>query len=237
MASLMSIVRTFSLVLMIAAVAGPIAMAGSTLLVHGEATVAVAPDVAQIDIGVTTQAASSDAATELNQKRTAALVQQLKTVLRSTNIKTINFSVNPSYRYPKEGGPPAITGYSATNTVRLELTDLSLLRKLIELATRSGATSINRLQFALRDEKAARGEALTQAADQARSSAQALAKSLQLNLGKVLHVEEVQPVIISPAREIEISSLKDESNSSVSLSPGNIQIHASINVTYETTER
>ena len=45
MASLMSIVRTFSLVLMIAAVAGPIAMAGSTLLVHGEATVAVAPDV------------------------------------------------------------------------------------------------------------------------------------------------------------------------------------------------
>ncbi len=237
MASLMSIVRTFSLVLMIAAVAGPIAMAGSTLLVHGEATVAVAPDVAQIDIGVTTQAASSDAATELNQKRTAALVQQLKTVLRSTNIKTINFSVNPSYRYPKEGGPPAITGYSATNTVRLELTDLSLLRKLIELATRSGATSINRLQFALRDEKAARGEALTQAADQARSSAQALAKSLQLNLGKVLHVEEVQPVIISPAREIEISSLKDESNSSVSLSPGNIQIHASINVTYETSER
>lgn len=237
MASLMSIVRTFSLVLMIAAVAGPIAMAGSTLLVHGEATVAVAPDVAQIDIGVTTQAASSDAATELNQKRTAALVQQLKTVLRSTNIKTINFSVNPSYRYPKEGGPPAITGYSATNTVRLELTNLSLLRKLIELATRSGATSINRLQFALRDEKAARGEALTQAADQARSSAQALAKSLQLNLGKVLHVEEVQPVIISPAREIEISSLKDESNSSVSLSPGNIQIHASINVTYETTER
>jgi len=173
----------------------------------------------------------------LNQKRTAALVQQLKTVLRSTNIKTINFSVNPSYRYPKEGGPPAITGYSATNTVRLELTDLSLLRKLIELATRSGATSINRLQFALRDEKAARGEALTQAADQARSSAQALAKSLQLNLGKVLHVEEVQPVIISPAREIEISSLKDESNSSVSLSPGNIQIHASINVTYETSER
>jgi uncharacterized protein YggE len=237
MASLMSIVRTFSLVLMIAAVAGPIAMAGSTLLVHGEATVAVAPDVAQIDIGVTTQAASSDAATELNQKRTAALVQQLKTVLRSTNIKTINFSVNPSYRYPKEGGPPAITGYSATNTVRLELTNLSLLRKLIELATRSGATSINRLQFALRDEKAARGEALTQAADQARSSAQALAKSLQLNLGKVLHVEEVQPVIISPAREIEISSLKDESNSSVSLSPGNIQIHASINVTYETSER
>ena len=233
----MRIVRTFSLVLVIAAGAARIAMPASTLLVHGEATVAVAPDVAQIDIGVTTQASSSDVATELNEKRTAALVQQLKTVLRSTNIKTINFSVNPNYRYPKEGGPPAITGYSATNTVRLELTDLSLLRKLIELATRSGATSINRLQFALRDEKAARGQALTQAADQARSSAQALAKSLQLNLGKVLHVEEVQPVIISPAREIEISSLKDESNSSVSLSPGNIQIHASINVTYEASER
>jgi uncharacterized protein YggE len=233
----MKIVRACSLILTIAAGVAQSAMAPSTLLVHGEATVAVAPDVAQVDIGVTTQASSSDAATELNEKRTAELVRQLKTVLRSTNVRTINFSVNPNYRYPKEGGPPAITGYTATNTVRLELADLSLLRKLIELATRSGATSINRLQFALRNEKAARGQALSQAADQARSSAQALAASLQLKLDRVVHVEEVQPVIISPAREIEISSLKDESNSSVSLSPGNIQIHASINVTYETSER
>ncbi len=65
-----------------------------------------------------------------------------------------------------------------------------------------------------------------------------IASSMRIvRAGKILHVEEVQPANISPAREIEISSLKDESNSSVSLSPGNIQIHASINVTYETSER
>ena len=44
-------------------------------------------------------------------------------------------------------------------------------------------------------------------------------------------------MIIAPGREIEISPLNEESSNSPSLSPGSIQIHASINVTDDTAER
>ena len=211
--------------------------APSTMLVHGEATVSVPPDLAQIDIGVISQATASDAAAQLNERRSAQLVQQLRTVLPTFDLKTVSVTVNPNYRYPKEGGAPVVQGYTAVSTVRLNLTNLTVLRKIIDVATRAGASNINRLTFGLRDEKAARSLALADAAAQARSGAEALGSSLHLKLNKITRVEEVQPVIISPGREVEISPLKEESSVSPSLSPGLIQIHASINVTFETSEQ
>jgi hypothetical protein len=207
------------------------------MLVHGEATVSVPPDLAQIDIGVISQAPASDAAAQLNERRSAQLVQQLRTVLPTFDLKTVSVTVNPNYRYPKEGGAPVVQGYTAVSTVRLNLTNLTVLRKIIDVATRAGASNINRLTFGLRDEKAARSRALADAAAQARSGAEALGSSLHLKLNKITRVEEVQPVIISPGREVEISPLKEESSVSPSLSPGLIQIHASINVTFETSEQ
>jgi uncharacterized protein len=208
----------------------------STMQVHGEATVSVPPDLAQIDIGVIAQAAQSEAAAQQNQAKSAKLQEQLRRILPTFNLRTVNVAVNPNYRYAKEGAPQ-ILGYTATSTVRVNLTDLSLLGKVIDGATKAGASNINRLTFGLRDEKAARGRALSEAADQAKAGAESLAATLQLKLMRIVRVEEVQPVIISPGREIEISPLKDESSNSPSLSPGSIQIHASINVTFETTER
>jgi uncharacterized protein YggE len=211
--------------------------ASSTMLVHGEATVSVPPDLAQIDIGVISQATASEAAAQQNERRSAQLLQQLRTVLPSFDLKTVSVTVNPNYRYPKEGGAPVIQGYTAVSTVRLNLTNLAVLRKIIDVATRAGASNINRLTFGLRDEKTARGHALADAAEQARSGAEALAGSLHLKLNKISRVEEVQPVIISPGREVEITPLKEESSVSPSLSPGLIQIHASVNVTFDTSEQ
>jgi uncharacterized protein len=207
-----------------------------TMLVHGEATVSVPPDLAQIDIGVTSQAAASGLAAQQNQQKSVHLVQQLRAILPTFNLKTVSVAVNPNYRYPREGSPQ-ILGYTAISTVRVNLTDLSLLSKVIDVATKAGASNINRLIFGLRDEKAVRGRALAEAADQAKAGAESLASTLQMKLVKIQRVEEVQPVIIAPGREIEISPLTEGSSSSPSLSPGSIQIHASVNVTYETSER
>jgi uncharacterized protein YggE len=208
----------------------------TTMLVHGESTVSVAPDVAQIDIGVISQGAQLEMAAQANQKKLAQLLDGLRRLLPNLNLKTVNVAVNPNYRYPKEGAAQ-ILGYTANSTVRVNLNDISMLGKVIDAATKAGASNINRLTFGLRDEKAARGRALAEAADQAKTGAVSLASTLQLKIEKILRVEEVQPVVISPGREIEISPLKEESSSSPSLAPGSIQIHASVNVTYVASER
>ncbi len=173
-----------------------------SIRVHGEATVSAEPDQAQLDIGVVTQAISAKAATDENAAQTKALIDELRGFVPGNAITTVNFSVNPNYRYPKEGSQATITGYTANNTVRLRLDDISTLQKVIEVATRSGANSINRLTFTLKDEQGARARALGKAASQAQAGAQALAGSLKLRLGRLVRVEEGQPVIVSPARQI-----------------------------------
>jgi hypothetical protein len=202
-----------------------------SIRVHGEATVSAEPDQAQFDLGVVTQAVSAKAATDTNAAQIKALVNELETFIPASAIKTVNFSVNPNYRYPREGAQATLTGFTANNTVRLLLNDISILQKVIEVATKSGATSLNRLTFSLKDEKSVRAQALADAASQAQSGAQALAASLKIRLGRLLRVEEGQPVIVSPARQISFG--RAESTELTPISPGTIDVHADVNLTYE----
>ena len=209
----------------------PAASQTASIVVHGEATVSAEPDRANIDIGVVTQAASSQEAVDLNAKQAHSVMEALQPLVPSTNTKTVNFAVNPNYRYPKEGGAPQILGYTANNTVRVVLDDISKLRKVIDAATRAGASNVNRLTFSLRDEKPVRARALAEAAKQAHAGADALAVSLKVKVGRLLRVEEGEPLVISPAREIELS--KAESAEQTPILPGNIEVHANVKLTFE----
>ena len=198
--------------------------------VHGQATLSVEPDQVQFDIGVVTQAATAKAAADQNTSQSNALVQELKTAFPSASIKGVNFSVNPNYQYPKEG-TPKIAGYTASNTVRLLLNDIARLQTVIDIAIKSGANSINRLTFTLRNENSVRAQALAGAARQAQAGAEALAASLDLKLGKLLTVDEGQPVVVSPPREMSFDKL--QSSTLEPISPVTIDVHADVDLTYE----
>ncbi len=202
----------------------------ASVRVHGQATISVEPDQAQFDIGVVTQATTPKAASDQNTSQSDALIHQLNAEFPSATIKGVNFSVNPNYQYPREG-PPTISGYTASNTVRLLLNDISRLQTVIDIAVKSGATSINRLTFTMRNEDSARAQALAAAARQAQAGALALAASLQLRMVKLLSVEEGQPVVISPPREISFEKL--QSTNLAPISPGTIDVHADVDLTYE----
>ena len=202
-----------------------------TIRVHGEATVSAEPDQAQFDIGVETQGATAKEAADKNAAQTNDVVQELKSILPPNDIKTINFSVNPNYVYPPGGAAAKITGYTATNTVRVQLSDISMLQKVMDVAIRSGANSLNRLTFSLKNEEAVRAQALGRAAEQARAGAIALTATLKLTLGRLLRVEEGQPVVVSPARQISFG--RAQSTDVTPISPGRIDVHADVNLTYE----
>jgi uncharacterized protein len=201
-----------------------------SMRVHGEATVSVEPDQLQFDIGVVTQASTAKEATDQNDRQSKALILELRAAFPSAGVKSINFSVNPNYHYPAEG-PPTIAGYTASNTVRLLLNDISKLQSVIDIAIKSGAKSINRLTFTLQNESPVRAEAFAKAADQAQAGARALAAALKLKLGRLLSVEEGQPVLVSPPRQISFEDLSSTNVAPVSL--GRIDVHADVNLTYE----
>jgi uncharacterized protein YggE len=202
--------------------------------VHGEATISERPDRVQLDVGVISQGATSEAAAALNAKESKTVIDSLHLALPAANIQTVNLSVNPNYQYPKDGSPPTILGYTANNTVRLQVDDLSILRKIIDAATKAGASNVNRLNFGLRDDSKARADALGKAADQARAGAAALAERMHVKLGRLLRVEEEQPVIVSPGRQVEFSASPEAgATPNTPIEPGSIDVHASVSLTFE----
>jgi|HubBroStandDraft_6_1064221.scaffolds.fasta_scaffold01328_3 uncharacterized protein YggE len=208
----------------------PHASRSASVRVHGQATISVEPNQAQFDIGVVTSAPTAKAAADQNKRQSDALIHELNAAFPSATINGVNFSVNPNYQYPKEGAP-TIAGYTASNTVRLLLNDISKLQTVVDIAVKSGGTSINRLTFTVRNEDSARAQALAAAARQAQAGAEALATSLQLRIVRLLTVEEGQPVIVSPPREISFEKL--QSTNLAPISPGTIDVHADVDLTYE----
>jgi uncharacterized protein YggE len=203
-----------------------------SIRVSAEATVTAQPDQARIDIGVATQAQTAQAAAAGNSQHLETVLARLRRALGAgAEIQTVSYSLNPDYRYPKEGGSPTITGYTATNIVRVTINDLSRIGQAIDAAAQSGANRIHRLQFTLKDEQAAQSQALRAAAVKARAQAEALAQALGLKITRVLSVVEsgagVQPV----TRDVTFA--RSEAAASTPVEPGTIEARATVTLTVE----
>lgn len=155
----------------------------------GEATVSVQPDQAQIAVSVVTQAQTAQAASSQNAAAVTAVIGQLNALLGpSADIKTISYSLTPVYSY--SGQQATLTGYSASNTIQVTTGDLSTTGKIIDTAIQAGANQISSLQFGLKDDTAARTQALKLATAQAKTKADAMASGLGMKLGMVQVIQE-----------------------------------------------
>jgi len=148
----------------------------------GEAVITAEPDLAEIDIGVVTQARNAPDAAKENAEKVARVMAEVKKLLgKGDEVKTASYSLNPNYRYP-QGGKPEITGYTATNILRIKTGNLAAVGKLIDVSMQSGANAINRLAFTLKDEHAVQLQALRLAAQKAKSKAEEMAGALGLKI-------------------------------------------------------
>lgn len=204
-----------------------------TIQTTGEATVSAPPDRARLDIGVTTQAATSQAAAEQNAQKLAATLARLRGVLgQNADIRTIAYSLNPVYRYPREGGQPTITGYTATNIVRATIDDLTLVGRVIDAATQAGANQIQQLQFTLKDEQRVQAQALKEAAVKARQKAEAIADALNLRVLRIVTVSEGGQTVV-PVREVAMAARVADAVQTTPIEAGTIEIRASIGLVVE----
>jgi uncharacterized protein YggE len=204
-----------------------------SIRVTGEATVNVKPDQAQIDVGVVTQAATAEEAANRNAQKLDATLKELRRLLGPTaDIKTISYSLNPNYVYPREGGQPKISGYIASNTLQVKIDNLEQVGKVIDAAAQSGANNIQALRFTLKDEQAAQAQALREAAARAKAKGEALASALGVSVVRVLYVEEGGHV--TPIRMDARTFSKAEAMSAPTpVEPGTIDVRAMVTLTLE----
>jgi uncharacterized protein YggE len=204
-----------------------------TIRVTSTALVAAKPDRAEIDVGVYTQSSEAGTAASHNAERLQAVLAALrKTLGEHADIKTLSYGLTPTYRYPSAGAEPTITGYTASNVVRVTLEELQRTGAAIDAATRAGANRVQDIRFTLRDEQPARREALHQAATQAREEADTLAAALGVRILRVLSVEESggQP---RPMRPIALATARAEAAAPTPIETGALDVSATVTLSVE----
>jgi uncharacterized protein YggE len=190
----------------------------------GEATITATPDLAKLSFSVETRGATAQEASAANATQTTGLLAALRSAIGpGADIRTINYSINPIYSYPS-GSAPVLTGYAATNTVEVSLTDLSIAGKVLDTGTQGGATRVTTLSFTLRDPEPVRLRALRQAATQARSHAEAMVTGLGLRLGSIIGIDEggTPPRVISSDRTTAVGA------PTTPIEPGNVSVTATL---------
>lgn len=206
----------------------------ATIQVTGQAKVSKAPDRVYIDIGVTTQAPRSEAATTQNATRVAAVIAAVRRAAASdVQLTTTQYSVSPNYKYPHEGGTPTITGYTASNVVQVRLDDLGRVGRVIDAATQAGSNNVQDIRFALRDEELPRAEALREAAQNARRDADALAGALDLRVVRILAVGEEAPEIRPMPLYAQRMSVAAAPAPATPVEAGTIDVSATVTLTVE----
>jgi uncharacterized protein len=157
---------------------------------NGSATITAKPDQAQLDVGVVTNGATAQDASQQNASLSTTVQDALKQVLGAAGtLQTVNYSVYPRYS-ATPGQPSVIIGYTASNTVRVTTTDLSQVGLLIDSASKAGANSVGGLNFGLQNPEPLVLQALTQATKLATTHAAAIAAGLGAKLGAVISANE-----------------------------------------------
>jgi hypothetical protein len=157
----------------------------ATIQAQGSATLSANPDQAQISVSVITNGATAQAASQANATTSTAVQNALKALNPAPTIQTIGYSVYPQYT-----GAQILTGYTATNTIQVTALDLSTIGGLIDTASQAGANGVSGITFGLQNPDPLKQQALTQAAKQARSHADAIAAGLSGKTGAVVSAVE-----------------------------------------------
>jgi uncharacterized protein len=169
---------------------------------NGSATLTAKPNQAQLDVGVVTNGATAQDASQQNASLSDTVQAALSKVLGSAGtLQTVSYYVTPRYS-TTPNQPSVIIGYTAGNTVRVTTTDLSQIGLLIDAANQAGANSVGGLSFGLRNPEPLVEQALTQATKQATAHAAAIAAGLGSKLGAVLSAQEgssYTPIVVGAA--------------------------------------
>lgn len=175
----------------------------NTVYVGADGKFEAAPDTAQIQMNISAQDDSPQAA----YQRASKDVDQVRQVLRAsgleTKLATIGFySVQPMYEYkPKQ----RVVGYRVTTDVTLKLKDFSKIGPITQQLAEANVSETQTLNYILENMDEAKNHAVEDAYRRARNSAETLARASGRTLGDLSYAsvdtfENPRPVMPRMAR-------------------------------------
>lgn len=160
-----------------------------TMSVSGTGRVTVVPDIANINIGVRTEAEVVTDALDGNTAQANAISQVLQELgIAEEDIQTSNFNIYPSERYDPMTGQVEGRYFVVENTVSVKVRELSNLGQVLSAVVEAGANNIYGINFNVEDREAAVAEARQLAIEDAKAKAQAIAEAAGVQLGEIMNI-------------------------------------------------
>lgn len=199
--------------------------------VAGEAKVTAVPDVAILNLGMSTKKNTVKSAQAEANSVIDGLIKTLKELgVKDTDIKTTNYSVYPDYDY--SSGSNRIVGYNVNVSLTVTVRDIDMVNNILDKATALGANSVGGIQFTVAEDKLKElnREARLIAIKEAKEKGDELAKLSGMTLGKIVNIQEggnrtyPQPMMLKAGG----------GESSADIQPGSTDVTSSITLFYET---
>jgi uncharacterized protein YggE len=204
-----------------------------SITVAGQGEVQVRPDVANVTVGVTTEAAAAATALQENNQRMAQLLKTLREHnIPDKDVQTSSFNVSPKQSYDRERRePPKIVGYTVTNQVSVKVAEVARLGAILDAIVQAGGNQIHGIGFSLAEPKTYLDQARRKAMADARARAELYAGEAAVKLGAPLLIQEQSAVVPRPvflgAQMRGVAAAAE-----VPISQGEQTVTAQVSVTY-----
>ncbi len=200
-----------------------------TVSVTGVGQVQTKPDNATFTVGVQTQAKQASKALTQNSTQMQAVITALKNAgIPDANIQTQTVSLQPQYNQPNNAANNQLTGYIATNTVQVQVTNLDNLGELLDAAVQAGGNTIQNIQFEVSNPTELLTQARQAAFNDAKQKATQLAQLSGATLGPVSTINETSQ---SPQPFFSPSVSADRA-AAVPIQAGTQNVEVDLNITW-----
>jgi uncharacterized protein len=229
--------HSFAVVLAAATLLAAPALAQTTLpaaiSVSGEATVSVAPDQAQIEGGVTSDAKTAREASDANNAAMGKVLLALKGAgIDEKDYQTSRLSLQPQYAPATPNrNTPQISGYRASNRITIKVRDIAKVANVIDTLVSAGANEIGGINFIVTQASKALDEARAKAVADARRKAEIYAKAAGVTLGEPLSIIEEGAAPPPPVFRGKLAAPMAGS-APAPVAPGEEQLSIAVNVTW-----
>ena len=192
----------------------------------------ITPNQAEISIVIQNSAKVLETAVDENNLIANKVYSGLKKLLGTDDtIKTGKYSAKPQYQYTRDN-KRVFDKYVVTNTVEIKTNDTGLISKLTSTAISQGATGVQHLRFSAVDYNSDCNTLLADLTKQARSQADAVAKSINSKIVGIKHIQTTCN-LEGQSRPLYGAMLKEDSNSfSIPIESGKVKIYARINASF-----
>lgn len=212
-----------------------VAASVSSVTVSGEGTITVKPDIAYMQLGVSTKDADANVAQTQNKDLMAAVMAAVKAQgIADDDIKTVQYQIFQSFDYtmpvPEGQNPPML--YEVQNIIKITIKNMDSVGTILDAASKAGANVVQSIAFDSTERDAVYLEALKLAMTNAEGKAGAIMTTFNKKPGAPFKVFESSynpgPIYRDYAMDKVYSGAE-----ATPIQTGELEIKANVSVEYQ----